>query len=248
MSFSVVIPTKNEEKLLPRLLRSLAEQSVQPLEVIVADAGSDDATPAIATSFGAEIVSGGLPGVGRNRGAAASLGDYIIFLDADVTLPYPHFLRDCWQEMERRRLDVTTCRVQAIQGTRTDKILHYIYNVYTRATENIIPHAPGFCLLVKREVHQAIHGFDETVVFAEDMDYVQRAAKQGFCFGILDNFILSSVRRLEKEGRLKLALKFIFAEFRILTLGPFKGSTPFTYEFDHRGQQPSSQKTSNKAK
>jgi hypothetical protein len=67
-------------------------------------------------------------------------------------------------------------------------------------------------------------------VFAEDHDYVQRAQKSGFKFGLLRSHpIAVSVRRLEKDGRFALALKYIFGEVRMLTTGPIK-DLPFEYE------------------
>ncbi|HRP68451.1 MAG TPA: glycosyltransferase, partial [Turneriella sp.] len=62
---SVVIPALNEERDLPELLSSLKAQSFRNFEVIVADAGSKDKTREIAQEFGARVVDGGMPGVGR---------------------------------------------------------------------------------------------------------------------------------------------------------------------------------------
>ncbi len=91
---SIIIPTKNEEKYLPQLLESIKKQTVQPYEIIVADAGSTDRTVEIAKKYGAKVVKGGLPGVGRNNGARAAKGDIFVFLDADTVLPKKSFLGD----------------------------------------------------------------------------------------------------------------------------------------------------------
>jgi glycosyltransferase involved in cell wall biosynthesis len=69
MQFSIIIPTLNEEVLLPNLLRDLQAQTFRDFEVIVADAGSKDGTVDLAQSLGARVVPGGMPAVGRNRGA-----------------------------------------------------------------------------------------------------------------------------------------------------------------------------------
>lgn len=234
MKLSIVIPTKNEEVLLPKLLKSIREQTFQDFEVIVADAKSTDKTRSIAASYGAHVVDGGMPGPGRNRGAAMAQGEIVVFFDADVVLPTREFLGDCMNEMSARVLDAATCRVYAYDGKMIDRALHGAYNAYTIATERIRPHAPGFCLFAKRSVHEDIHGFDEDVVFAEDHDYVQRAKRKGYTFGILrKHMINASVRRMEKEGRTKVVFKYVFSEFFMLTKGPFKHRTPFRYEFGH---------------
>ena len=68
---SVIIPTFNEEKYLPRLLDSLARQTYTDYETIVADADSTDATRAIASQHGCRIVPGGRPAEGRNAAPAS---------------------------------------------------------------------------------------------------------------------------------------------------------------------------------
>jgi len=234
---SIVIPAKNEEKILPKLLESLKAQSFRDYEVIVADAHSTDRTVDIAKEFGADVVEGGLPGPGRNKGAIQARGEIIAFLDADVQLPSPKFLEDCIAEMDRKKVDVATCKVKPLSRKPIDKAMHEAYNAYAVVTEKVMPHAPGFCILARRHAHYGINGFDEQVVFAEDHDYVQRAQKQGFKFGLLRSHpIAVSVRRLEKDGRLAIALKYIFGELHMMTKGTFK-DMPFEYEMGGEGEK-----------
>ncbi len=238
---SIVIPVKNEEKLLPKLLESIQAQTFTEYEIIVADAHSTDNTAAIARSYGAKVVEGGMPGPGRNRGALHATGDVFAFFDADVQLPSPKFLQECLAEMDKKKFDVATCKVKPLSRRPIDRALHDAYNAYVIATEKIRPHAPGFCILVRRHAHYGIKGFDEDVVFAEDHDYVQRAQKKGHTFGILRSHpIAVSVRRLEKEGRLTIALKYIFGEFRMMTKGAI---TEMPFEYEMGGKQVQSRKS-----
>lgn len=226
---SIVIPVKNEEKMLPKLLDTVKAQTFTDYEVIVADAHSTDNTRAVAESYGARVVEGGMPGPGRNRGAIAAQGEVIAFLDADVQLPSSKFMEECLAEMDRKNLDVATCKVKPLSRKPIDRALHEAYNAYAIATEKIRPHAPGFCILVRRHAHEGVKGFDEEVVFAEDHDYVQRAQREGYRFGLLRSHpVAVSVRRLEKDGRLAIALKYIFGELHLLTKGSFK-DLPFEY-------------------
>ena len=81
---SIVIPVKNEETDLPKLLASIKAQTFTDYEVIVADAHSTDKTVELAQAAGAIVVEGGMPGSGRNRGAeAASTGDPLAEMDID---------------------------------------------------------------------------------------------------------------------------------------------------------------------
>jgi glycosyltransferase involved in cell wall biosynthesis len=226
---SIVIPTKNEEKHLPKLLDTIKGQTFKDYELIVADAHSTDKTPEIAASYGAQVVEGGMPGPGRNRGALHAKGEIIAFFDADVQLPSTRFLEDCVAEMDRKKLDVATCKVKPLSRRPIDRAMHEVYNAYAVAMVKIRPHAPGFCIFARQHAHRGIKGFDEEVVFAEDHDYVQRAAKLGHKFGLLHSHpIAVSVRRLD-HGRLDLALKYVFAELHMLTKGSIK-EQPFEYK------------------
>jgi len=49
--FSIVIPALNEEEHIEHLLRSIYEQDYRPIEVIVVDDGSTDATKQIVKKF-----------------------------------------------------------------------------------------------------------------------------------------------------------------------------------------------------
>ena len=86
MKLSIIIPTYNEENYLPLLLKSIQAQNFSDYEIIIADAGSQDRTREIARDADCRVVDGGLPAVGRNRGAESAQGEYLLFLDADVCL------------------------------------------------------------------------------------------------------------------------------------------------------------------
>lgn len=226
---SIVIPTLNESARLPALLAALGSQVLKPDEIIVADAGSKDGTPELARELGARVVPGGRPGPGRNAGARAATSDLIFFLDADV-MPRPGFLARAIGEFEDKGLAVATTGVEALEDDPTNQVLAESSNLYLQVVQGFSPHAPGWCILVRRVVHEAIGGFDEQVKLAEDHDYVQRAAKQGE-FEVLANVLLPvSMRRLEKEGLTKLAFKYLWCEMHALAGKPIY-STPFEYEF-----------------
>ncbi|MBU1126573.1 MAG: glycosyltransferase [Patescibacteria group bacterium] len=232
MTLSIVIPTKNEETCLPQLFSSIKLQSLQPDQVIIADAQSDDETRCVAEQFGAIIVNGGMPGEGRNLGAAVATSELILFLDADVVLEDKQLLQKAVGEFEQKNLDIATADILPIAGNLYDQFSHEVYNLYVRLWGKTHPHAPGFFILVKRSLHKQINGFDETVVFAEDHDYVRRAGKVGK-FGFLDSVKISvSVRRQDRDGRLSMGVKYVLAELHILFIGPIRHNK-FNYTFGH---------------
>lgn len=228
---SIVIPTLNEEKNLVRLLRSLKKQTFKDFEVVVADAGSKDDTVKIALNNGAQVVKGGLPGVGRNAGAEVAKGELIFFFDADVVLT-PTFLERTLKQFKEKNLDVASCLVSPISEKRIDKFMHEVINVFFKATERFLPHAPGFCILIKKSLHEKIGGFDESVILAEDHDYVKRASKVGKFRFLTNPKINVSVRRLDRDGRFNITVKYIMAEAYILFIGEIRNNI-FDYKFAH---------------
>lgn len=228
---SIVIPVKNEEVRLPKLLTALKKQTFRDYEIIVADFNSTDRTREIAQAYGATIVSGGLPSVGRNRGAQAARGEISLFLDADTSIERNDFLEKNLAEIRLHKIDIATCRYSPEIGNWLVKLLFWFYDCYALLMENVRPHAGGFCIFVKTRVHLALGGFDESVVFAEDHEYVQRAVKRGYIFRILRaRPIIMSTRRMERDGALTIAWRYLKAEFRILFIGHHKTMPKGGYE------------------
>lgn len=90
---SVIIPARNEEKNLTRLLASIDRQIVKPDEVIVVNDQSEDATAEIGQKFGRKVITARTPDKGWLGkpwscwlGANAAIHDILVFLDADTFL------------------------------------------------------------------------------------------------------------------------------------------------------------------
>lgn len=232
ISISVIIPAKNEARYLPGLLKALREQTRQPQQIILADAHSTDATREIASAAGCTIVDGGLPGVGRNAGAKVATGEVLLFLDADAQITDNQFLEKAIGEMMRRGFDITSPDIALHGGTRFDRLGHTLYNKYVRLWGAKRPHAPGFCIFIRRTLFEKIGGFDESILLAEDHDLAMRAGKQGK-FGFLDTVTIGVTdRRFRRDGTWMIVAKYILAEFHIFFLGPIRHNF-FRYDFGY---------------
>lgn len=232
MRLSIIIPTFNEEEHLPRLLKSIESQTFKDLEVIIADAHSDDSTREIAEGFGAKIVDGGLPGPGRNRGADAASGGLLLFLDADVVFPSKGWLKKKLGQFDMRELDCGTCLVKPMSKKVIDKLSHGVFNAHMFALQLLKAHAPGFCIFITRKLHNEIHGFDEKIRLAEDHDYVFRASRIGRFRVMIGAGIKVSVRRFERDGRAEIFKKYLLAELHLLTKGKIDHDR-FDYTFGY---------------
>lgn len=217
---SIIIPTLNEENYLPQLLDSIKKQNFTDYEIIIADAGSADRTVEIAKNYGCKITSGGVPSKARNEGVKVAKGSLLFFIDADSTLP-PDFFSVLIKEFTKRKLDLASYQVYP-QGNIIDKIFYTIYNYWAFATQRFLIHATQ-TIIIKREIHHKIGGFDEEATIGEDHAYARAGGKYGK-FGFLTKVppISTSSRRFRKEGRLKTYFVFLFVGLWMIFFGKFK--------------------------
>jgi glycosyltransferase involved in cell wall biosynthesis len=233
---SIIIPTLNEENYLPLLLDSIKRQGIDDLEIIVADAGSQDKTLEVARNFGCKIVKGGLPARGRNEGAKIAKGDLLLFLDADTLLP-ENSLKVLLEEFSTRQLDIASCGLMPFGN---NKFLYFLYDFfYNRLAilfEKKLPPGAGL-IIAKKELHKHIGGFDETIKMGEDHSYARKGAKSGK-YGFLRSVkIHFSQRRFKEEGWFKTYLKYWLAFFYVLFRGDIK-SDIFEYRFGSHKTKP----------
>jgi len=89
---SIIIPTRNSEKILPICLNGIVNQNYPKakFEIIIVDNESSDKTVGLAKSFGAKtFLVKGSPSracAQRNLGAEKAKGDYLLFLDHDMEM------------------------------------------------------------------------------------------------------------------------------------------------------------------
>lgn len=226
---SIIIPALNEEKTLPHLLECLKDQEFRDFEIIIADAGSTDKTKEIALTYGAKVIVGGLPAFGRNAGAKVALGQWLLFLDADILLA-KKFLGSMLEEAEKEKTDAASCGVIPLSDKVIDALLHDFVNAYISVTQYFYPHAPGACIMIKKTLHEKIGGFDESIHLAEDHNYVSRAKKNGKFKILKEPKIYISVRRLDSDGRFNISAKYVMCEVYRMMLGEIR-SDIFKYKF-----------------
>lgn len=226
--FSIIIPTLNEQDNLPILLNSIKNQNYNDYEVIIADSLSQDQTKKIALSFKKKIghfrfFKNKFKSVGaaRNFGAQMARGQFLIFFDADVEIE-KEFLKRINEKINQYHLDVLTVWNRAKKGWR-GKIIFSLLNFSMTLFQKIKPSANGPCIIVKKTLFEKVKGFDETIIFGEDFDLIQRLWKIGAKFKVFSQPILYvSTRRFEKEGLLLSLYKSIKAILYQLFFGPIK--------------------------
>jgi len=235
---SIIIPSLNEEKYLPLLLKSIKDQSFGAIqdfdyEIILADAGSKDRTIEIAQKYGCKIIIGGLPAKGRNEGAKIARGDLLFFCDADVILP-ENFFEKSLSEFEKRNLELASFCIIPLPRRRISLFfLNIFYNQPIILLESALPHA-ATGIFFKKELFDKLGGFDEDIKLAEDHSLARKAQEVFKAkFGIIKSTkIFVSDRRFKAEGWAAVGIKYLLCELHLIFLGPVK-SDIFKYKFDH---------------
>jgi cellulose synthase/poly-beta-1,6-N-acetylglucosamine synthase-like glycosyltransferase len=237
---SIVIIAFNEEKYIGHLLESIKKQTYKNFEVILVDDHSEDDTVKIAKThthdFPLQIVQKPVRGCSRSRnfGAENSTGELILFLDADAILP-PDFLKKGLAEFNAKHLSLAFFDFTPITDKKIDHTFTAIYRFWLKAVQYHNPRAIGSCIMIRRDLHKKIL-FDETVVMAEDFDYVLRASQHGKFRMLNEPRYQISWRRFDVENRLKLVIKYLLFEIHRQLIGEIRKPI-MKYNFGHFGKK-----------
>jgi cellulose synthase/poly-beta-1,6-N-acetylglucosamine synthase-like glycosyltransferase len=196
-TISIVVPVKNEEKVIQRLLDALIGLNYprEKKEIIIVEDGSTDNTVNVCMKFAEETnanlkvlrkpSSNGKPSA-LNYGISNAQGEIIGVFDADNVPSKDSLLNVC------RYFDDST--VAAVQG-RTSSInpqenmlTNFISHeetiwceTYLRGKDvlNLFVHLKGSCQFFRRDVLEELEGFDETSL-SEDMEISARLTEKGY--------------------------------------------------------------------
>ncbi len=211
MRFSVVIPAYNEEKFLPRLLESIKvaasnysggpNQIEAQIEVIVADNDSTDGTAEVANQHGARVVHVAKRRIAaaRNGGARTASGEILCFIDADSAI-HPNTFNEIERVMNTQRY------VWGVTGAVPERnsfallVTHHTFMPMVWLTGLDI--GLSFC---RREDWEAVGGYDESRLYAEDVMFPFALRKLGRKRGqrltrIPKAKALHSVRKFDQFG------------------------------------------------
>jgi glycosyltransferase involved in cell wall biosynthesis len=176
---SVVIPAYNAAAFLPRCLKSVFAQTLQPDEVIVVDDGSTDGTGALAEELGARVIRQPNRGISaaRNAGIRSASGAWIALLDADDLWMPEKLERQVALIQSETVLVYTGIRMFDDSGTRGVRLA-----VSPRLAEGMLrycnPISPS-TVLAKRDILARDGGFREDICACEDWEMWVRAQHFG---------------------------------------------------------------------
>lgn len=179
---SVVVPAYNEERLIGRCLTSIAEAAaavadrIHPVEIIVCDNASTDTTAAQARAHRAVVVHEPVRQIARarNRGAAAAVGEWLLFFDAD-SVACPDLFRALAEAMADPRCLGGGALVE-LEGNRGYGLwLARLWNLISR----LLRWAPGGFLFCRADAFRELGGFNEELFVSEELDLSRRLKSLG---------------------------------------------------------------------
>ncbi len=219
---SVIIPTRNEEKLLGGCLKQFTPELKRRfgIEVIASDGGSTDATLAIAAEFADRIATHEdishrqTIAEGRNRGAALASGHIFVFLNADTRIPKisGFFERILMRMSLDPALSALAVKVQVLPEERrlSDKIFHGFFNQYVHYLNLLgIGMGRGECQIVRSSAFVSLHGYDVNLAAGEDFEFYKRIHYFGKLKYDGKLLVYESPRRYRKYGYAKVYFEWI---------------------------------------
>lgn len=185
---SIIIPTKNESRILATTLEKISKYSGDK-EIIISDGGSSDGTIDIAKKYTEKLlVHSGKKrqniSQGRNTGAASAKGDYLVFMDADTSISDldAFFSKALLMFKKNPKLGALTATIKVLPGLETfgDKLVFGFMNLLHRFYNNIcrIGASTGEFQMMRKEVFNDTGGFNETFTAGEDYDLFRRISKK----------------------------------------------------------------------
>src|SRR5688572_2743107 len=194
IDLAIVIPTLNEEEYIGGLLDSIVTQTVSPKEIAIVDAFSKDKTGEVVKTYFKKLPQlkfYQLPkdtiSKQRNYGVKKTKSSRILFLDADTALIDDDTLEIYIAEAEEKKADLAVACNYPLSKHWKDKAYFEAANLTTKVGKHVWPMAVGINLFCKRSVFEKLGGFDEKIKVGEDIEMVQRFAKKGVKYEVLED-------------------------------------------------------------
>lgn len=224
---SVIIPTINEVRSLPRLLEQLRMQKNVLLELLLADGGSTDGTIEAAAEAGVVVVQSDV-GRGRqmNRAAKIASAPYLLFLHADCLPTSDMQLHDALMALKAACGRLGSHRVAGhfhLKFKRSQQRNSISYRYYERKSAlnraECTNGDQGF--LMPTELFNELGGFDESLWFLEDQRLAEKIRGIGTWI-TLPGALEASARRFEQEGfARRMILSALIMNFERIGLNEF---------------------------
>jgi glycosyltransferase involved in cell wall biosynthesis len=204
---SVIIGAYNAERYIAEAIDSVLAQTHRPLELIVVDDGSTDATADIAREYGDAVVllqqerqgNGGA----RNTGVARAAGAYLGFLDADDRFTESKVERQLALLAAEPELDMVFGHVVEFVSPELDEDARTLI----RPAAPEAPWTAPNLMLIRRASFDRVGPFSTTLRVGVTVDWYARAVDAGLRYAILPEVVLERRLHTDNNGRREAAAR-----------------------------------------
>jgi glycosyltransferase involved in cell wall biosynthesis len=169
---SVIVPVYNGADFLAEALESILTQDYEPVEVIVVDDGSQDASGDLARSHPVRYLRQRHRGIAaaRNAGVEAARGELVSFNDADDLWIAGKLRAQVEYLGSHTEIDLVLGRMEVFVQPHTE-LPAWVPQAWLSAPQNGLLQT----MLARREVFERVGQFDTSFSTGEDTDWLARA-------------------------------------------------------------------------
>jgi GT2 family glycosyltransferase len=197
---SIIIPIYNGEKTVGDCLKSVFDSDYKDFEVVVVDDNSTDYSLNVVAGFPCKVIRMRKnigAAAARNKGAEASRGKILFFLDSDIIIRKNTIEQIVRTFESRSDISALFCSYQKNTiPTNFFSIYKNLFHHYTHQTSH--EDAATFCSgfgAIKRDVFFRLGGFDENYRSLEDIELGYRLYQSGYKICLNKNIQLTHCKK-----------------------------------------------------
>jgi glycosyltransferase involved in cell wall biosynthesis len=176
---SIIVPTRNSAKFLQVCLDSIKAQKYPNIELLIVDNHSNDKTLDIAKEYTKDVYTHGPERSAQvNYGVTKAKGDWIYKVDSDFVLD-PNVVTECVAKAQEGYDAIVVHNSPDVRVSWIAKIRKFEVDMY----KYDLTHSSA--RFIRKDVYQAIDGFNEAITFGEDYDIQNRLNRAGYKTGFV---------------------------------------------------------------
>jgi glycosyltransferase involved in cell wall biosynthesis len=216
--FSVIVPVYNDPDGIQETLKSLLEVDYPKVdyEILVVDNGSTDGTRQVAQDIAEGndhiqiLIESAIQSsyAARNTGIEHAQGDYLVFIDADMTVERS-WLSELEATINRTGAEYIGCNVEVYQPGEGTFVGNYNESLGFPIRKYIqdFSFAPTCCLVVGQSVVEDVGGFDSKLVSGGDREFGNRVKSAGYDQFFAEDIVMYHPARAEFKSIMKKAFR-----------------------------------------
>jgi glycosyltransferase involved in cell wall biosynthesis len=188
---SCIVPVFNGERYLSDALESILKQTYRPIEIIVVDDGSTDASADVVDCYRGALryvrQSNKGPAAARNLGLSIARGEFVAFLDQD----------DLWHS-EKLARQIAWFGICPALSSCVSHVQKFFVPEMAEIAARCIDYRPNNALagyltgtlLARRSAFDIVGLFDAALHYGDAMDWFARAAEQGLAIKLIPDVLM----------------------------------------------------------